>query len=129
MPIPGRETSGRWPPATKRGWYDALDMGRVGRYVQLKAREGQREALVEHMLGVAQRLAEVPGCELYVINTSADDTHAVWVTEVWSTQAELDASLTLEGVKASVEQVMMLLAGPPERIDVLPVGSKGLDVG
>jgi quinol monooxygenase YgiN len=104
-------------------------MGRVGRYVQLKAREGQRDALVEHMLGAAQLLVDVPGCELYVINTSATDADAVWVTEVWSTQAELDASLTMESVKASVEQVVPLLAGPPDRIDILPVGGKGLDGG
>ena len=39
-------------------------MDRAGRYVQLKAREGQRDALVEHMLRVAQLLADVPGCEL-----------------------------------------------------------------
>jgi quinol monooxygenase YgiN len=104
-------------------------MGRVGRYVQLKARVGQRDALVEHMLGAAQLLVDVPGCELYVINTSATDADAVWVTEVWSTQAELDASLTIESVKASVEQVVPLLAGPPDRIDILPVGGKGLDGG
>jgi quinol monooxygenase YgiN len=81
------------------------------------------------MLRVAQLLADVPGCELYVINTSAADTDTVWVTEVWSSQAELDASLTLASVKASVEQVLPLLAGPPERIDVLPVGGTGLDAG
>jgi quinol monooxygenase YgiN len=104
-------------------------MSRVGRYVQLKAREGQRDALVEHMLGAAQLLVDVPGCELYVINTSATDADAVWVTEVWSTQSELDASLTMESVKASVEQVVPLLAGPPDRIDILPVGGKGLDGG
>src|SRR5215203_928566 len=104
-------------------------MSRVGRYVQLKAREGQRDALVAHMLGAAQLLAEVPGCELYVINISVTDVDAVWVTEVWSTQAELGASLTIESVKASIEQVVPLLAGPPERIDILPVGGKGLDGG
>ena len=79
------------------------------------------------MLGVAQLLVDVPGCELYVINTSAADTDTVWVTEVWSTQADLDASLTLERVKASVEQVLALLADPPERIDILTMGGKGLD--
>ena len=104
-------------------------MSRVGRYVRLKAREGQRDVLLEHMLGVAQFLATVPGCELYVINTSADDTDTVWVTEVWGSQVELDASLTLDSVKASVEQVLPLLAGPPERIDIQPVGGKGLDAG
>ncbi len=97
--------------------------------MKLKTREGQRGVLVEHMLGVAQFLTEAPGCELYVMNTSAEDTDTVWVTEVWSTQAELEASLTLEGVKPSVEQVITLLARPPERIDVLPVGGKGLDAG
>ena len=97
--------------------------------MKLKAREGQRGVLVEHMLGVAQLLAEVPGCELYVINTSAADTDTVWVNEVWSSQAELDASLTIDSVKASVQQVVSLLAGPPERIDILPVGGKGLDAG
>jgi quinol monooxygenase YgiN len=104
-------------------------MGRVGRYVRLKAYEGQRGLLVKHMLGVARFLLDIPGCELYVINTSATDTNTVWVTEVWSSEAELDASLTLESVKALVEQVMPLLAEPPERIDTLPVGGKGLDAG
>jgi quinol monooxygenase YgiN len=104
-------------------------MGRVGRYVELKAREGQRDELVAHMLGAAHLLADVPGCELYVINTSAADTDTVWVTEVWSTQADLDASLTLESVKESLEQVLALLAGPPERIDILPMGGKGLNAG
>ena len=104
-------------------------MVRVGRYVQLKAREGQQDVLVEYMLGVARLLADVPGCELYVINTSAADSNTVWVTEVWSSQAELDASLTLDRVKVTVQQVVSLLAGPPERIDILPVGGTGLDSG
>ena len=78
-------------------------------------------------LHAAQLLADVPGCELYVINISAAETDTVWVTEVWSSQAELDASLTLDSVKALVEQVVPLLAEPPERVDILPVGGKGLD--
>ena len=48
---------------------------------------------------------------------------------MWSTQAELDASLTLDSVKRSVEQVLPLLARPLERIEILPGGGKGLDAG
>ena len=48
-------------PCDEVGMVGCLDMGRVGRYVRLKARGGQRDALVEHMLGVAQFLTEVPG--------------------------------------------------------------------
>ena len=104
-------------------------MGKVGRYVRLKAHEGQRHVLFEHMLGVAQFLVDIPGCELYVINTSTADTDTVWVTEVSSSEAELDASLTLESIKGLVEWVVALLAEPPERIDILPVGGKGVDAG
>jgi quinol monooxygenase YgiN len=68
---------------------------------------------VEHMLGVPQLLAKAPGCKLYVINTSAADTNTVWITEVWSTQAELDASLSVDNFKASIQRVAFLLANPP----------------
>src|SRR5262245_51954627 len=104
-----------------------ISMSKVGRYVQLRAREGQRNALVKHMLAVARLLTDVPGCELYLINTALTDPDTVWVTEVWSTQADLDAALTLGSVEMSIQRVLPLLAGPPERIDTAPVGGKGLD--
>lgn len=104
-------------------------MGRVGRYVHLKAREGQRDVLVEHTIGVARSLVDIPGCELYVINTSATETDTVWVTEVWSSEGERCVELGLESVKAMVEQVVALMAESPERIDILPLGGKGLDAG
>jgi quinol monooxygenase YgiN len=88
-------------------------MGRVGRYVRLRSCEGQCDVLVEHMLGAAQLLAHVPGCELYVINTSDADTNTVGITDVWSTQAELDASLSIDSFKASIQRVALLLANPP----------------
>jgi hypothetical protein len=41
-------------------------------------------------------------------------------------QEEHDASLTIEGAQEAISQVLTLLAGSPEKIDVLPVGGKGL---
>ena len=67
----------------------------------------------------------LPSCELYIINTSTTEPDRVWVTEVWRSQAEHDASLTIEGAQAAIKQVLPLLAGSPEKIDVLPVGGKG----
>ena len=48
------------------------------------------------------------------------------MTDVWRSQEEHDASLTIEGAKATIKQVLPLLAGAPEKIDVLPIGGKGL---
>lgn len=81
---------------------------------------------VRHVRGGQTRTSLAGSC---FVDTSAADTDTAWVTEVWSSEAELDASLTLESVKGLVEQVVALLAEPPERIDILPVGGKGVDAG
>ena len=100
-------------------------MSAYGCYVKFTALPGQRDALVEHLLSAADGLAEAAGCQLYIINTSPAESESVWVTEVWRSQQEHDASLTTPGTQAMIAQVLPLLAGSPEKIDVLPVGGKG----
>lgn len=95
-------------------------------YVKFTARPGQRDALVEHLLRAADSVRSVAGCQLYLINTSPDEPESVWVTEVWRSQTEHDASLTIEDTRKAISQVLPLLAGSPEKIDVLPLGGKGL---
>ena len=101
-------------------------MHAYGCYVKFTARPGQRDALVEHLLGAANLMDETIGCELYIVNASPTEPECVWVTEVWRSQEEHDASLTLESAQAALKRVVPLLAGSPEKIDVLPVGGKGL---
>jgi quinol monooxygenase YgiN/mannose-6-phosphate isomerase-like protein (cupin superfamily) len=101
-------------------------MSRVGRYVKFTAKTGQGDALAKRFLAVAQGLRAVPGCELYVVNRAPDEPDAVWVTEAWSSQEELDASLETDEAKAAIPEVMALVQDT-ERIDVIPVGGVGLD--
>jgi quinol monooxygenase YgiN/mannose-6-phosphate isomerase-like protein (cupin superfamily) len=101
-------------------------MSRVGRFVKIIAKPGNGDALADRLLAVAQGLRATPGCELYVINRAPDEPEAIWVTEAWSSQAELDASLQSEEAKAAIPEVMALVEGT-ERIDVLPMGGVGLD--
>jgi quinol monooxygenase YgiN/mannose-6-phosphate isomerase-like protein (cupin superfamily) len=102
-------------------------MSRVGRYARCTAKPDQGEALAEKLLGVAEALRAVPGCELYVINRAADDPDTIWVTEVWRSQEELDASLETEEAKASIPEVLALVEdGSFERVDVVPLGGVGL---
>lgn len=101
-------------------------MRAYGCYVKFTAQPGQRDALVEHLLSAATFVEKAAGCELYIINTSPTEPESVWVTEVWRSQQEHDASLTTFGAQAAIAQVLPLLAGSPEKIDVLPVGGKGL---
>ena len=101
-------------------------MSAYGCYVKFTAQPGQRDALVEHLLSAAALGEKAAGCQLYIINTSPTEPESVWVTEVWRSQQEHDASLTIEGAQAAIKQVLPLLAGSPEKIDLLPVGGKGL---
>ena len=101
-------------------------MSAYGCYVKFTTQSGQRDALVEHLLSAAAEVSKVAGCEVYLINTSPTEPESVWVTEVWRSQQEHDASLTNEGAQAAIKHVLPLLAGLPEKIDLLPVGGKGL---
>lgn len=101
-------------------------LGAYGYYVKFTARQGQRDALVTHLLRAASLAGEATGCELYIVNTSLTEPEAVWVTEVWRSQEEHDASLNNEDAQSLIKQVLPLLAGSPEKTDVLPVGGKGL---
>lgn len=101
-------------------------MSAYGCYVKFIARPGQRDALVRHLLSAAAHVEGATGCELYIINLSPSEPESVWVTEVWRSQEEHDAALIGEDTQMAIKQVLPLLAGAPEKIDVLPVGGKGL---
>jgi len=100
--------------------------GRVGRYVRMVAQPGQGAALADALLRVADGLRAAPGCELYVINASADEPDAVWVTEVWADEAASDRALSADLGQVGIGDVLKLLAGPPELIAVTPLGGTGL---
>ena len=95
----------------------------------MAAHPGQGEALARLMLEVAGSLSKTPGCELYAINRATDGPDVVWVTEVWTSQQAIDDSLAVlrtEEGRARLGEVQALLAGPPERIDLEPLGGVGL---
>ena len=103
-------------------------MAQVGRYVKMTARPRRGEELAGTMLRVADSLRGTDGCELYLINRSTEDPDVIWVTELWSSQEALDASvrqLRTEAGEAQLAQVMALLTGGPERIDLAPLGGLG----
>lgn len=101
-------------------------MSKIGLYVKFKTQPGKRGALVDLLLDSAQHMESMAGCELYLVNTSPTEDDVVWVTEVWSSMEEHDTSLNFPGAAEAVKIAVALLAGPPERIDITPVGGKGL---
>ena len=99
---------------------------RVGRYVRMVARAGQGPRLADTLLKVADGMRDAPGCELYLINISADEADTVWVTEVWADEEASDRALNGELGEVGIGEVLELLAGPPELVDLVPLGGAGL---
>jgi quinol monooxygenase YgiN len=100
--------------------------GRIGRYVRMEALPGKGSVLAGKLLTVAEGMRAAPGCELYVVNLSADEPDIVWVTEVWADEAASDRALSGDLGEAGIGEVIELLAGPPELVDLTPLGGPGL---
>jgi quinol monooxygenase YgiN len=100
--------------------------GRIGRYVRMVARPGQGSVLANALLRIAEALRASPGCELYVVNLSADEPDTVWVTEIWADEASSDRALSGELGEVGIGEVVELLAGPPELVELSPLGGHGL---
>lgn len=96
-----------------------------GLYGKIVAKPGRRDALVEHLLEASRLLAPLEGCYLYIVNTVPAEPDTIRVTEVWRSQADHDASLQLESVRALITRAQPSIAGF-ESVRLVPVGGKGL---
>ena len=84
---------------------------------------GQRDAFISILL---QGTGQMPGCLSYVIARDTTDDDAVWVTEVWDSQASHEASLSLPSVQEAITLGRPMIAGFGERFVTEPAGGYGL---
>lgn len=87
---------------------------------------GQRDALIAILL---QGTSGMPGCLSYVVAQDAADADAIWVTEVWDSQASHQASLSLPSVQQAIARGKPLIAGFHERFETRPIDGHGLGAG
>jgi quinol monooxygenase YgiN len=78
-----------------------------GLIVKMTVLPGRRDDVLGLLAGCS---AGMPGCLSYVIAKDAADEDALWVTEVWESEAAHDASLTLRAVQAAIPQIRQLVA-------------------
>jgi quinol monooxygenase YgiN len=84
-------------------------MSRVARYGKATAKQGKGAQLAEILLAAAAELEDDPGCELYLINRQSDRPDVVWVTELWRSQADLDALIERIRGSSGVAEAMALV--------------------
>jgi quinol monooxygenase YgiN len=90
---------------------------------KMTAKPGQRDALQAILL---ENEDGMPGCCSYIIAQDPGDPDALWITEVWETQAHHSASLGLPAVQRTITKARPLIAGFSHRVVTTPVGGIGI---
>ena len=90
--------------------------GLIGKMVAIP---GQREPLISELLDGVDKL---PGCLSFVVARDEDSADAIWITEVWDSEASHKASLELPFIKASIARAMPLIAKFENPQKTKPVG-------
>ena len=90
---------------------------------KMNAAAGQRDALIAILLEGTEAM---PGCLSYIIAKDPADANAIWITEVWDTEASHKASLSLPAVQAAIAKGKPMIAGFGERFVTAPVGGQGI---
>ncbi len=97
-----------------------------GLFGKMRAHPGQRDALLNHLLDSVALLHDLEGCYVYVISAAPDDPDGIWVNEVWRSQDDHRASLTHPAIINLIAAARPLIAEMPIRIEVTPLGGKGI---
>lgn len=97
--------------------------GLIGKMI---AAPGEREALIA-IMGAGIR--EMPGCLSYIIARDPADENAIWITEIWDSEASHKASLSLPAVQEAIGRARPLIAGFGDYTVTEPVGGHGLVSG
>jgi len=94
--------------------------GIIGKMI---AHDEKRDELISILLDGTR---DMPGCLSYVISKDVTEENALWITEVWDSQENHQASLSLESVQRAIAKGKPLIAGFGERFETSPVGGHGL---
>ncbi|RRO12623.1 antibiotic biosynthesis monooxygenase [Saccharopolyspora rhizosphaerae] len=105
------------------------DTARVGRIMTFTAKPGRGDDLVAIMRQVAEGLRGSLGCALYLVSKDAGSPDTVRVVEAWTDFESADAALaTTVATRPDIDlnEVLGMLAEPPEQIDLDTLGGVGL---
>lgn len=81
----------------------------------LTAKAGQAIELSKILLRAAKLMKNTQGCQLYMVSVDKDEPNDIWVTEIWDSKKDHDASLQQDEVRELIGQAMPLLKNAPQK--------------
>ena len=93
---------------------------------KVTASAGKRDELAAILLG---SISGLPGCLSYIVAKDPKEPDALWVTEVWESEADHNASLALPAVREAITRGRPLIASFDEQHATEPIGGQGIKKG
>ena len=87
---------------------------------------GARDDVVAILLSGTEGL-RAAGCLQYIVAVDPADDSKIWVTEVWESKEDHQASVQLPETKAAIAQAMPMLTGEFHPTETTVIGGLGLD--
>lgn len=97
------------------------DRDRISRYAKATAKSGQGGELAAILLEAADANRAFEGCLQYEVHQSVFDPDTIWVTEAWTDQDAVKASLEDESNQSLIERARPLIEDM-EVIELVPLG-------
>ena len=68
----------------------------------------------------------MPGCLSYIVAHDPREPDSLWITEVWRSQSDHQASLKLPEVQAAIAKGRPLITSFGDRVETAPIGGVGI---
>jgi quinol monooxygenase YgiN len=94
--------------------------GEIGKIIAVS---GKRDEVIENILNA---ISNMPGCLSYIVAKDVSNGDAIWISEVWDSRANHEASLSLPSVKDAIAKNLPLIGGMGDSTITIPVGGHGL---
>src|SRR3954469_25382871 len=89
-------------------------MAGFAQHTRIRARPGKRDELLAKFVEAADMQHHNPACELSLVSSSPDDPDAVFLTEVWASEADWEEARNTPEVQSWAKAMPELVDGPPD---------------
>jgi quinol monooxygenase YgiN len=101
-------------------------MTHVAVIAKIPAAPGKRDQLRDALQGLLDNAAGEPDTLFYILHEDKGDENVLWMYELYTDQAALDAHMKTEGFKTAAGPIVPFLGGAPVLTFTTPTGGKGL---
>ncbi len=98
---------------------------KFGMQVVMTAAPGKGNDLAQIMLAASKLLEKLEGCQMYVVQLSRSEEDTVLITEVWESQEDHKASLSVPDIRALIGKARPLIINMTHH-SATPLGGVGI---